>query len=143
MSKLLKKLFFVVVISTINIFLILTTLFFMRTIALHKRFETEPVAQAQVFAYSQRYTQLKAEFRSDLQFKTAAGQTIYLRDVAISAKEKAVLEQGNAISRDYLQNAPHIIRPMGTLKANGLMALLFGGMAIFNFVYLLYWWRKY
>lgn len=145
MKTLGKKLLFTVFIFLINAFLVLVVLFLVNTIKLHNRFKTEPVAQAQVFAYSNRYAKTgkgKVEFRSDLQFKTPEGQTIYLHDVALSPNEKSVLEQGNAISRDYLQNEPHIIRPFGTSKVNILMAWLLGGGVIFNFAYLIYWWRK-
>lgn len=141
--KLFKKLCFVALVLVINVFLIAVSLFFVSAIQLHKRFETESVAQAQVFAYSKQYERVKREFRSDLQFKTPDGQTIYLHNERLTPSEKVILEQGNAISRDYLLNEPEVIRPVGTPQANLWMAVLCIGIALFNFVYLIYWWRKH
>ena len=138
-----KNILLFIAILTINIFILMGAFYFFSEARFSQRFENEPTAFAHVYEYSKEYRkQRNIKFvRTDLQFKTPQNRVIYLKDIQITKQEKAVLQQGGYIVREYLVTQPQHVRPKAGKAANYAMTFIFSAVFLFNTIYMFVRWH--
>lgn len=111
----------------------------------HARFGSEKSGIAEVKAYSNHYSQQKNGWETDVSFVTENGRTVYLREELVDSEEKAVLEEGGTVQRQYLLAEPWITKRFSE-DASGSseywLAGLFAVGALFNLGALAHHWKK-